>query len=87
MSQKVEYPQDLAPLFDKYEMLRVYPPEEPRPNQQWVISRIDEAIWELQIKNCVKRLLKLEQSLTVVFNVSIGQCRLDITARIESHTR
>ena len=44
VSQKVEHPQDLASLFDKYKIPRVYPLEEPRPNQQGVISRTDEAI-------------------------------------------
>ena len=33
MSRKVEYSQDLALLFDKFEVPRVYLPEEPRSNQ------------------------------------------------------
>ena len=35
----------------------------------------------------MKRLSKLEQSLTIVFNVSIEQCGPDMTVRVESHLR
>ena len=44
VSRKVEYPQDLVPLFDNFEEPRIYPHEEPAPNLQGVISRTDEAI-------------------------------------------
>ena len=47
VSRKVEYPQNFAPLFDKFEASRIYLSEEPRPNQQGIILRTDEAIWEL----------------------------------------
>ena len=44
MSRKVEYLQDLAPLFGKFKVLRVHLLEEQRPNEQGVKSYTDEAI-------------------------------------------
>ena len=87
MSRKVECLQDLSLLFDNLDDLVVIPPSETTPDEDGNVSRTEQEIWETKIKNYVKRNDKLQQNLTAVFNVALGQCRDGMLARVESSSR
>ena len=41
-------------------------------------------MWEIKIKSHVKREVKLQQNLTVMFNVALGQYGADMLSRVDS---
>ena len=79
MSIKVEYPQDLAPLFEDCECPTVELPDEPMHPMTYT----DQIRFNLQMKSVVKREAKLEQNLVMAFNLQLGQCGHHMRAVIE----
>ena len=74
-------------VFDNLEDPEFHPPPEPTPDEDGNTSRTEQAMRETNIKNRAKRGVKLQQSITVVLNVALGQCGAGTLSRVESSSR
>ena len=79
--KSVRYPEDLAPLFtDTIKTPMLDEPEE----LESTASKLEELIWNEQVKEFVKRSRELRSNLATMYAVAWGQCSPAMRAKIKS---